>query len=100
MRVPLVPNVSLRWRASQMDARVFSSAQTPARPEGPQVLIMLPNPPVVCSRFSGVSSIVPRVPKKSSCRYGTGRLCMSPEPMTPNLYGLTPSCSSSTSPIL
>ena len=32
MRVPEVPNVSLRLNAAKMDSRVFSSAQTPVSP--------------------------------------------------------------------
>src|SRR5271165_2909243 len=31
---PLTPNVSLRYMASQMDSRVFSSAHTPVSPPG------------------------------------------------------------------
>jgi len=36
MRGPLVAKVSLRRKASKIASRVFSSAQTPARPEALQ----------------------------------------------------------------
>ena len=54
MRGPLVANVSRRRRASKMESRVFSSAQTAARPPG---------------LFSGVPGVVaPISPKKSPCQ--------------------------------
>ena len=91
MRGPLVANVSRRRSASNIESRVFSSAQTAARPPG---------------LFSGVPGVVaPISPKKSPCQVSSttdpGMLRWSSVlPTRPYLNGLMPCSASTARPVL
>jgi hypothetical protein len=60
---PLTAKVSLRCIASKIDARVFSSAQTPVRPAVSMVRTSMPASRRPDMRISMLESTAPIVPK-------------------------------------
>ncbi len=98
MRGPVVAYTSRRSKASMIALRLFSVAQTAAKPDAD---IDHPEGPsdTACRCFRSGTESVPILPQKLGSSADDRPVCASVEPIMPSLNGLTPTRACRASPV-